>query len=476
MDPSSPVSHSPPNRMTTEERDKRKTELRSRLPAHLKPGGLKLGAPSLAGRVEPRLTGDLGVLEDKTDSLSPVLTRVKPLSKRRSPELPSLFPTLKKPPVERVEMEPTFKVDIPAASDSTWVERSLELCRAGYERGENIERTGLGTSGSYFVADLDGKKTAILKPLDEELGAQRAHRRDILMAKEGIKPGTCGYREVVAAKLFSDLIPPTALVTTSYQYFNYRPDIEGLQPVKQCSMQQMIPDVEDLHSLGSSEEPSLLPHLPQIAMIDICLLNTDRHTGNLMVRRDEKGVSEVFPIDHGCVLPDNFGTGGLFFWYSLIDPLLRFSPYQQDRIKSIDLTTSTEELRIIPEASGAVNTYVTSLTLAKKLCETTSIKEIATYQIDDPDSLKGSKSLCYCMLKIAALIQDPSLDLRGEISFEVDQKMIESVITDITSFITEKKSSEDDVSVHLRVREVLNKLISVDGAVELLDGSWKRAV
>jgi hypothetical protein len=462
--------------MTTEERDKRREGLRSRLPGHLKPQGLKLGAPSLAGRVEARSSVDLGVLEDRTNSLSPVLPSIKPVSKRPSPELPSLFPTLKKPPAERVEMEPKFKVDIPAASDSTWVERTLRLCQAGYEREENIEATDLGTSGSYFVSDLEGKKIAILKPLDEELGAQRARRSDILMAKEGIRPGTCGFREVVSAKLFPDLIPPTALVTTSYRYFHYRPDLEGVQPVKQCSMQKIIPDVEEAHTITEHEIPSLLPHLPSIAMIDICLANSDRHAGNLMIKRDEKGVSEVFPIDHGCILPDNFGTGGLFFWYSLVDPSVRFSTTEQDRIRSIDLTTSRDELRIIPEASGAVNTCVTSVTLAKKLCETTSIKEIATYQIDDPDGIKGYKSLCCCMLKMAALLQNRLIDVREEILFEVDQTLIERVIVDVTSFIEEKKSSEGDLSVHLRVREVLNKLINTGKAEELLSGSWKSEI
>jgi hypothetical protein len=356
------------------------------------------------------------------------------------------------------------------------MEESLAHCRSDFGSGDLVKPTGLGTSGSYFVSDAEGKKIAILKPLDEELGALRAFRKDISRAKEGIEPGTCGFREVIAGKIFPDLVPPTALVTTSYMYFNYNSDREGLQPVKQCSMQQMIPDAEEVHNLSKEELPGLLPHLSPIVMLDICLANSDRHTGNLLIRRSEEGLLQLFPIDHGCVLPDNFRTGGLFFWYSVIDPQAMFSEREQERIKAIDLISTREELKVIPDATGCINTYVASLILAKTLCETKPMKEIATYQLDDSDGMKGHKSLSYCMLKIAALQEDRSIDVREDIAFEINPETIQRVITDITSFIAEKKSGDEDLTVHLRVREVLNQYISLGRTEELMSGAWKSEI
>ncbi len=475
-----PVSSSEsPKYASTNYQDRRRAmeQKRRQVPAGLMPPKLELRPLALGGRVAGGSPGPDEFCVDLTNPSAPVVGRVRPAGRKKPAlTLASAVPEAGRRASERFEGPTTYRVDIPAARDPAWVEMSLDLCRTGFASEMHVAPTELGTSGSYFISSSQGEKVAILKPLDEELGALRARRKDIMMAKVGIQPGTSGFREVIAGKIFSDLVPPTALVTTSYMYFNYNPDREGLQPVKQCSMQKIIPDVTEVHNLEREEFPLLLPHLSPIVMLDICLLNSDRHTGNLLIRRDEEGISGVFPIDHGCILPDNFGTGGLFFWYRVVDPTARFSPSEQARINSIDLVATKEELRIIPDETGAINTYVTSVLLAKTLCETTPMKEIATYQLDDPDGMKGHKSIAYCMLMISALKQKPENDLNKGPFPEIDPTIIQSVITDITSFIGGKKGEEGDFSVHMRVREVLNRYISSGNVEGLLRGAWKSEI
>ena len=258
-----------------------------------KPLGFKTEAPSLVGRVVAGSPKDDPISVSIPDPLSPVIRVTRPRGLRPPVQL---LPSVVSPPLvvqrDTFEGEPVYRVDIEAEGDSLWMEEALYLCRSDFKATELVKPTGLGTSGSYFVSNREFQSIAILKPLDEELGALRSKRKDIVMAKEGIVPGTSGFREVVAGKIFSDLVPPTGLVTTSHLYFSYNPDKEGFQAVKQCSIQKFIPGTKEVLLLDDKEKPTLLTHLSPIVMIDICLVNSDRHAGNLMAKTAEGVVSE----------------------------------------------------------------------------------------------------------------------------------------------------------------------------------------
>lgn len=46
----------------------------------------------------------------------------------------------------------------------------------------------------------------------------------------------------------------------------------------------------------------------ELAVLDIVLLNTDRHSGNMLVKPGQNGVSSLVPIDHGLCLPSREAT------------------------------------------------------------------------------------------------------------------------------------------------------------------------
>lgn len=51
--------------------------------------------------------------------------------------------------------------------------------------------------------------------------------------------------------------------------------------------------------------PHLPPYLPQVGVLDIRILNLDRHLGNILVTKDKhNGAFSLVPIDHGYCLPD----------------------------------------------------------------------------------------------------------------------------------------------------------------------------
>eukprot|EP00300_Choanocystis_sp_HF-7_P019978 c20477_g1_i1.p1 GENE.c20477_g1_i1~~c20477_g1_i1.p1 ORF type:complete len:400 (+),score=78.11 c20477_g1_i1:149-1348(+) len=176
---------------------------------------------------------------------------------------------------------------------------------ANHVRPQPIEE---GMGGTYFVKSSDYANVAVFKPLDEEPCAPNNPKGlsgsiGDASIKQGVKSGEQAIREVAAYMLDHSQIagvPPTALVSMSS-------DFRGTATTKIGSLQVFRP------SSGTSEDFSA--HMFQtrqvqaIALLDMRLLNTDRHDGNILVQRlppssaGDQNYSLV-PIDHGCVLPD----------------------------------------------------------------------------------------------------------------------------------------------------------------------------
>ncbi|KAE8661745.1 RING/U-box protein, putative isoform 1 [Hibiscus syriacus] len=76
---------------------------------------------------------------------------------------------------------------------------------------------------------------------------------------------------------------------------------------KIASLQQLIPHDFDASDQGSSSFPVDAIH--RIGILDVRFLNTDRHGGNLLVRKlggvGGFGKVELIPIDHGLCLPES---------------------------------------------------------------------------------------------------------------------------------------------------------------------------
>ncbi|XP_047307408.1 phosphatidylinositol 4-kinase gamma 7-like [Impatiens glandulifera] len=179
-----------------------------------------------------------------------------------------------------------------------------------------------GLGGAYYFRNSRGECVAIVKPTDEEPFAPNNPKGFVGKAlgqpgfKRSVRVGETGFREVAAYLLDHDHfanVPQTALVKISHSIFNINNGVNGNKyPNKKvvskiASFQQFIPHDFDASDHGTSSFPVSSVH--SIGILDIRIFNTDRHAGNLLVRKlDSVGRFddrvELIPIDHGLCLPE----------------------------------------------------------------------------------------------------------------------------------------------------------------------------
>ena len=131
--------------------------------------------------------------------------------------------------------------------------------------------------------------------------------------------------------------------------FNVNDGVNGNQPHKKkqvskiASFQQFIP--HDFH--GTSSFPVSSVH--RIGILDIRILNTDRHAGNLLVRKlggvGRLGRVELIPIDHGLCLPETL-EDPYFEWIHLPQASIPFSDDELDYIEKLDPGKDRDMLRM----------------------------------------------------------------------------------------------------------------------------------
>ncbi|KAK1423207.1 hypothetical protein QVD17_18503 [Tagetes erecta] len=238
-------------------------------------------------------------------------------------------------------------------------------------------QSGLG--GAYYFRNSRGESVAIVKPTDEEPFAPNNPKGFVGRAlgqpglKRSVRVGETGYREVAAYLLdyghFAN-VPPTALVKITHSIFNVNDNVSGNnnhnnKPLnmkkhfsKLASLQKFIPHDFDASDHGTSSFPVSAVH--RIGILDIRIFNTDRHAGNLLVKKlNHDGVErfsqvELIPIDHGLCLPENL-EDPYFEWIHWPQASIPFTEeelkYIQDLNPYRDADMLKTELPMIREAS-----------------------------------------------------------------------------------------------------------------------------
>ncbi|CAA0200255.1 unnamed protein product [Arabidopsis thaliana] len=222
-----------------------------------------------------------------------------------------------------------------------------------------------GLGGAYYFRDEKGQSVAIVKPTDEEPFAPNNPKGFVgkALGQPGLKPsvrvGETGFREVAAYLLDYDHfanVPPTALVKIAHSVFNVNDGMDGnksrekkkLVSSKIASFQKFVPHDFDASDHGTSSFPVASVH--RIGILDIRILNTDRHGGNLLVKKlDDGGVGrfgqvELIPIDHGLCLPETL-EDPYFEWIHWPQASIPFSEEELDYIQSLDPVKDCEMLR-----------------------------------------------------------------------------------------------------------------------------------
>ncbi|KAL3644606.1 Phosphatidylinositol 4-kinase gamma 7 [Castilleja foliolosa] len=218
-----------------------------------------------------------------------------------------------------------------------------------------------GLGGAYYFRNVRGENVAIVKPTDEEPFAPNNPKGFVGKAlgqpgfKRSVRVGETGFREVAAYLLDYDHfanVPPTALVKITHSIFNVNDGLNGNKPQnhelysKIASFQQFIPHDFDASDHGTSSFPVSTVH--RIGILDIRILNTDRHGGNLLVRKldgyGQFGQVELIPIDHGLCLPESI-EDPYFEWIHWPQASIPFSDDELEYIKNLDPVRDSEMLR-----------------------------------------------------------------------------------------------------------------------------------
>jgi len=189
-----------------------------------------------------------------------------------------------------------------------------------------------GSGGTYFLHDAQKAKVAVFKPADEEPYAENNPRgytpqpgQQHMALREGVVPGEACMREVAAFLLdhagFSG-VPLTTLVEARHPAFNNNGSrlkvAQGGASIGSHSITSpgSLPATSKLKKVGSFQEfvycectmddisPSKLSvdEVHKIAILDIRIMNADRNSANLLVRRRRDNTLELVPIDHGFCL------------------------------------------------------------------------------------------------------------------------------------------------------------------------------
>ncbi|KAL6529274.1 Phosphatidylinositol 4-kinase gamma 7 [Orobanche gracilis] len=219
-----------------------------------------------------------------------------------------------------------------------------------------------GLGGVYYFRNVRGESVAIVKPTDEEPFAPNNPKGFIGRTlgqpglKRSIRVGETGFREVAAYLLDYDHfanVPPTTLVKITHSVFNVNGvNGNGNKPgnkklvSKIASFQQYIRHDFDASDHGTSSFPVSSVH--RIGILDVRILNTDRHAGNLLVRKLDDvgrfGQVELIPIDHGLCLPENL-EDPYFEWIHWPQASLPFSDDELEYIKNLNPVRDSEMLR-----------------------------------------------------------------------------------------------------------------------------------
>jgi hypothetical protein len=250
-----------------------------------------------------------------------------------------------------------------------------------------------GMGGAYYFKNSGGERIAIVKPTDEEPFAPNNPKGFVGKAlgqpglKRSVRVGETGFREVAAYLLdynhFAN-VPPTMLVKVTHNVFNVNDCVGCKAKVfgnksqavsKIASLQQFIPHDFDASDHGTSSFPVSAVH--RIGILDIRIFNTDRHAGNLLVKKLGSGANnfgeqtELIPIDHGLCLPECL-EDPYFEWIHWPQASIPFSDGELEYIANLDPLKDAEMLRMeLPMIREAC--------LRVLVLSTTFLKEAAGY-------------------------------------------------------------------------------------------------
>lgn len=291
----------------------------------------------------------------------------------RSSSTPCLSPTSRD-----ITQNKVFEI-VGGSNCCSTIKRLVRESAKAIEAGVEPVPAGGGLGGAYYFRNCRGDSIAIVKPTDEEPFAPNNPKgftgRSLGQPglKRSIRVGETGLREVAAYLLDHEhfaKVPSTALVKAIHPIFNVNLDYSGLignsQPgiAKIASFQQFVRHDFDASEHGTSRFPVSCVH--RIGILDIRLFNTDRHAGNILVKKLDVGARgegpvgdrgswsssglrveeavELIPIDHGLCLPETLDDP-YFEWLHWPQASFPFTEEELAYIERLDPARDIDMLR-----------------------------------------------------------------------------------------------------------------------------------
>ncbi|XP_027338648.1 phosphatidylinositol 4-kinase gamma 3 isoform X2 [Abrus precatorius] len=245
------------------------------------------------------------------------------------------------------------------------VQELIKITSEGLEKGYKPIQSSEGSGGAYLMQDSTGLKyVSVFKPVDEEpMAINNPRSLPVSVDGEGLKKGTRvgqgALREVAAYILdhprkgprsycnneepgFAG-VPPTVMVKCMHKGFhNTESYHNGSGNIKIGSLQMFVRNIGSCEDMGPSAFP--VEEVHKISVLDIRLVNADRHAGNILITKDdEDGEAVLIPIDHGYCLPESFEdcTFDWLYWPQAKEP---YSPDTIDYIKSLN---AEEDIKLL---------------------------------------------------------------------------------------------------------------------------------
>ena len=326
----------------------------------------------------------------------------------------------------------------------------MKSVKRGLKAHQDPEAATEGFGGTYFFADETGKRVAIMKPCDEEPLAPNNPKGFVgrAIGDPGLKPtvrvGEAAAREVAAYLLdkghFAG-VPHTVMVEMAHPVFHYSNGNAG-DELKVGSLQEFIPHNCDTSEMGASRFSA--SDVQRIGILDIRLYNTDRHAGNILVRkRPGHGgaasectlqaafcgdVYELVPIDHGFALPE-----------ALEPPYFEWQHWPQAM-----LPFGKEELAYIASLDASADVAMLKAELPMMRDESLRLLQVTTAL------LKKCAAAGLSLSEIAGVVSRPIIGLDEEpsqlekICFEARLELEDEVATDLDDLVEEEEEEEEE--------------------------------
>eukprot|EP01114_Cavostelium_apophysatum_P015684 TRINITY_DN432_c0_g1_i1.p1 TRINITY_DN432_c0_g1~~TRINITY_DN432_c0_g1_i1.p1 ORF type:complete len:411 (-),score=111.94 TRINITY_DN432_c0_g1_i1:100-1332(-) len=235
-----------------------------------------------------------------------------------------------------------------------------------------------GVNGTYFLKDKNGKNIAVFKPQDEEGACENNPKRssnDNNLSNKGILPGEAASREVAAFLLDREHfygVPRTLMVKISHSFSQTYSD---KLITKIGSLQEFIENDGSSEDFGPRSFP--ISEVHKIGILDVQILNVDRHAGNVLVRKQRNNTVTLTPIDQGFSLPD---TPELlwFEWMNWPQAKVRFDDDAKDYIRRID---PQRDARVLKRELGIRNECLKYMQITVALLKKAVELDLTLYDI-----------------------------------------------------------------------------------------------